>query len=66
MKREEIPDRLEAFHKALVGLLGDGASVAEKLVVETLYERLGLSFEKHESWTVVDYASHAKKIADED
>jgi hypothetical protein len=63
VKREEIPEKLETFHRALQELLGAGGKVMEKLIVRNLYRRLGLSFEKHDGWTVVDYVNHAKASA---
>jgi len=35
----------------------------EKFIVRNLYRRLGLSFEKHDGWTLVDYVNHAKASA---
>jgi len=61
IKREEIPDRLEAFHEALERLLSEGATVVERLIVKNLSGRLGLHFEEHENWTLVDYVNHAAK-----
>lgn len=56
---QEVPERLEGFHEALEGLLGGGARVVEILIARNLYDRLGLSFEGHENWTIVDYVNHA-------
>jgi hypothetical protein len=61
LRREEIPERLEDFHRALEGLFSAGAKVIEKLVATRLYARLGLNFVEHEEWTVVGYANDAKK-----
>lgn len=61
IKREEIPRRLEAFHKALMGIIGAGAKIIEKLIAKRLYSRLGLSFIEHEDWTLVEYVEDAKK-----
>ena len=63
VKRDEIPEKLETFHRALQDLLGVGGKVMEKLIVRGLYRRLGLSFEKHDGWTLVDYVNHAKAFA---
>lgn len=61
LKREEIPEKLETFHRGLQELLGAAAKVMEKLIAKNLYRRLGLSFMEHANWSIVDYVSHAKK-----
>jgi len=61
LRREEIPERLEAFHEVLDTSLGAGARVIERLVAEKLYSRLDLKFVAHESWTLVNYVDNAKK-----
>lgn len=61
VRREEIPQKLDIFHKALVDLLGAGASVVEKLIAKNLYSRLGLNFGYHEDWTLVTYVNYARK-----
>jgi len=61
LRREEIPDHLETFHKALQDLLGAGARVMEKLIAKSLYRRLKLNFTQHDGWTLIDYVNHAKE-----
>jgi hypothetical protein len=61
LRREEIPEKIESFHKALQSLLGAGAEVLEKLIAKDLYGRLGLNFEEHEGWTIVDYVNQGEK-----
>lgn len=61
VRREEIPDNLDTFHKALQDLLGKSAEVVRRLIVKNLYSRLDLRFTEHENWTLVDYVRHAKK-----
>jgi len=61
IKREEIPERLEAFHEALERLLGEGATVVERLIAKNLSGRLGLDFEEHENLTLIDYVNYAAK-----
>jgi hypothetical protein len=65
VKREEIPEKLDVFHKASSGLFGAGAGVVEKLIARRLYSKLGLGFEEHEDWTLVEYVNHAKKARGE-
>ncbi len=62
VKREEIPGKLEAFHKCLEGVMGAAAKVIEKLIARKLYTKLSLSFEPHENWTLVNYVHYAKKV----
>lgn len=62
VKREEVPERLEAFHKALEGVLGAGAKVVERLIAKNLYQRLNLNFIEHEDWTLADYIRDAEKL----
>jgi hypothetical protein len=61
VRREEIPDNLDTFHKALQELLGKSAEVIRRLIVKNLYSRLDLKFTEHENWTLVDYVRCAKK-----
>jgi hypothetical protein len=61
IKREQIPEKLPAFHQALRELVGSVANVLERVIAKNLYSRLGLSFVKHEDWTLVDYVDHAKR-----
>jgi len=62
LRREEIPDHLETFHKAFQDLLGASAKVMEKVIAKNLYSRLGLDYVAHENWTLVDYVNHAKRV----
>lgn len=59
IKREEISEKLDRFHEALLDLLGVGAPVMERMIAKNLYCRLGLNFTKHEDWALVDYVDHA-------
>jgi hypothetical protein len=60
IKRAEIPERLEAFHKALESVLGVSAKTVERLLARNLYQRLGLNFTPHPEWTLIEYVDHAK------
>ena len=61
LKREEIPEKLPTFHKALEGLLGASARVIERQIAKNLYATLGLNFTPRKDWTIVEYFDHAKK-----
>lgn len=65
VKREEIPDSLEAFHKALQGTFGAGAKIIENLIARNVYSKLGLTFDEHENWMLADYLDYAKNAARE-
>jgi hypothetical protein len=60
LKRTEIPEWLEAFHKALKSVLGVGAKTVERLIAKNLYQRLGLKFTPRPEWTLIEYVDHAK------
>jgi hypothetical protein len=61
LKREEIPERVEAFNSALRELLRASSPVMERLIAKSLYSRLGLNFTRHDDWTLVDYVKYAKR-----
>jgi hypothetical protein len=61
VRREDIPDKLLTFHRALQDLLGSGAKMIERLIARDLYSRLGLDFIEHHDWMLIDFMHHAKK-----
>lgn len=60
LKRAEIPERLEVFHKALESTLGMSTKTVERLVAKNIYQRLGLKFTPRPEWTLIEYVDHAK------
>ena len=60
VRREEIPEKLGTFHKALQEVLGAPAKVIERLIAKNFYDRLGLDFTGHNDWTIVEYFDHIK------
>ena len=62
LRREEIPEKLELFDKALRDLLAAGGEVLERLIAKNLYRRLDLNFNQHENWTLLDYVDETKKV----
>jgi hypothetical protein len=62
IRREEIPEKLEAVHGALTDLLGKGGNMVERVAAENFYRSLHLTFEPNEDWTLIDYVNHAKRI----
>lgn len=61
VRREDIPEKVEAFHKALEELLGSSAKVMEKIIAKSFYTRLGMNFTEHANCTLMDYVNHVKK-----
>ena len=62
IRREEIPEKLPAFHQALLELTRSVANVMERMIAKNLYSRLGLSFVNREDWSLVDYVNHVKEM----
>jgi YesN/AraC family two-component response regulator len=62
IKKGEIPENLETFHRALQVMLGAGAKVVERQITRNLYGRLGLNFIAHHDWTLVEYVNDAKRM----
>ena len=60
LKRAEIPEQLELFHKALESVLSVSAKTVEKLIAKNLYQKLGLNFTPRPEWTLIEYVDHAK------
>jgi hypothetical protein len=64
VKRHEIPKKPEAFAIGLEKIFGAGASVLERLIVKSLYSKLGLDYEDVESRPFVDYVNHVREAND--
>jgi len=63
IKRKEIPKKLNEFHEALFSIFGEGSKVIEKLIVKSLYEKLGLDYkEAYESLSLIEAIEKAKKL----
>jgi len=61
IRREEVPEKLPVFHKALQELVRSVADVLERVIARDLYTRLGQSFVNHENWTLVEYVNDVKR-----
>jgi len=61
IKRHEIPKKPEAFAAGLEKIFGAGASVLEKLIVKSLYSKLGLKYEDKEERPFADYVNDMKE-----
>ena len=64
IKRHEFPKKPEAFATGLEKIFGVGASVLEKLIVKSLYSKLGLKYEDREEHSFVDYVKDVKEAGD--
>lgn len=61
IKKHEIPKKPEVFAKGLEKIFGAGASVLEKLIMKSLYSKLGLKYEDVESRPFADYVKYVKE-----
>jgi len=61
IKKEQIPENITEFAKALEKIFGPGASYLEKLIVKRLHEKLGLDFENAESRDFLEHVDNVKK-----
>jgi len=55
IKRHDIPKKPEAFAEGLEKIFGKGALVLEKIIVKTLYSKLGLGYEDKKDFVFMDY-----------
>lgn len=60
IRREEIPQKLEAFQNVVSELLDGGNRDFERLMAKRLYGKLRLAFEKIDDWDFVDYVDEAR------
>lgn len=61
IKKHEIPKKPEAFAKGLEKIFGAGASVLEKLILKSLYSKLGLKYEDVETRPFAHYVRYLKE-----
>jgi len=64
IKRREIFKKPEAFAAGLEKIFGAGASVLEKLIVKSLYSKLGLKYEDKEERAFAEYVNDVKEADD--
>ena len=60
INREEIPYRIDDFHKALESMFGPPCKILERIIAKELYSKLGLRFKERKSWTLSDYLEEIK------
>jgi len=61
IKKHEIPKKPEDFALGLEKIFQAGASVIEKLIIESLYSKLGLKYEEKGNYSFIDYVKQAKE-----
>ena len=55
LKKHEIAQKPEVFEAAIHQIFGAGAPVLEKLIVESVYSKLGLKYHEKKKYTFSDY-----------
>jgi hypothetical protein len=61
VKRDEITKKPETFATGLEKIFHAGALVIEKLIVESLYSKLGLTYEEKKNYAFGDYVKQARE-----
>jgi len=61
IKRNEIPNKLNEFNKALEEIFGFGAKILEKLIIKSFYRRINLNFEEQIEQSLIKYIEYARK-----
>jgi hypothetical protein len=61
IKKEEIPNKIEEFNKALKNLFGEGGEILLRLITKRLYAKINLEFKEVSNWIFQDYIENAKK-----
>jgi hypothetical protein len=61
LNREEIPERLEDFERGLEKILGSGAWVMERTVLNNLYLNFGLEYRNKENYSFANHIGTLKK-----
>jgi len=61
IKKHEISRRPEVFAKGLEKIFGAGATVLQKLIIKSLYSKLGLEYEDVESRPFTDHVNWVRE-----
>jgi hypothetical protein len=62
LKKEDVPDKPEAFDEALRKIFGVGAEVIERSVVKKLYPKLGIDYIEKKNYGFANYISEAGQM----
>ena len=63
VKREDIPDHLEALQKGLEKIFGEGAKVIETAIIRSLYKKLGIQPKEDKDKSFVEKINAALKAS---
>lgn len=63
LERENIPEEIEEFARALNAIFGSGAEVIEKFIVKELYRGLKFNLEEKMNFEFADYVRKAEQTA---
>jgi hypothetical protein len=63
LKKEDVPDKPQAFDEALRKIFGVGADVIERSVVKRLYSKLEIDFIENKNYGFANYINDAAKMA---
>jgi uncharacterized protein YdiU (UPF0061 family) len=63
VKREDIPDNLEAVQKGLEKIFGEGAKVIETAIIRSLCQKLGIQPKEGKDKSFVEKINDALKAA---
>jgi hypothetical protein len=63
LERENIPEEIEEFARALNAIFGSGAEVIEKFIVKELYRGLKFNLEEKMNFEFADYVRKAERTA---
>jgi uncharacterized protein YdiU (UPF0061 family) len=63
VKREDIPDNLEALQKGLEKIFGEGAKMIETAIIKSLCQKLGIQPEEDKDKSFVEKINDALKAA---
>lgn len=55
LKKHEIIVKPDAFEAAIQQIFGDGAKVLEKLILKSMYSKLGLKYQEKKEYRFSDY-----------
>lgn len=63
IKREQIPDRLNAFAQAIENIFGAGAGCLEVLIMRKIHEKIGgvVEWDESKGFSFIEYVSVAKR-----
>jgi hypothetical protein len=61
IKKDEIPNRLDALVSILEDTFGESTKVLGKAIAKRFYSRLGLEFSNDPQKTLIDYIEKSKK-----